>query len=292
MLEFKDLQLEDKEIIEKYIKPYNFKTCEYSFTNLYIWKDSLNISYAIYKDALIIKRKDFHGNYHFMQPIGYKKEDLLHIIDVLKEEKDTSFNYLFRCLEEDFALILKDLNLDFILYEDRDNFDYIYNTKDLISLSGKKLHGKKNHYNKFIKNYEYTIDEINEENIPKCIDAAKSWCKSKGCKGYLRDELCGIIHILKSHKDIDFQGMVVYVDGFISAFTIGERINKESAIIHIEKANHEIDGLYTFINKTFVEKNYEDTLYINREQDLGIEGLRIAKLSYRPIKLEKKYKLK
>jgi len=292
MLNFKNLEIEDKNIFDNFLKPYKFKTCEYSFTNLVIWKNSLDITYTVYKDALIIKKKDFNGKYHFMQPIGGKDEDLTDIIGLLKKEKDDSFNYLFRCVEEDFTSKLKELYSELNIEEDRDNFDYIYNSQDLVKLSGRKLHGKKNHYNKFVKTYNYSISPINKETIPECIEAAKFWCKLKNCKGYLKDELHGIEYILENYKDVPFDGMAVFIDNRLSAFTIGEKVNSDMAIIHIEKANPETDGLYAFINKTFVEKYYQDVPFINREQDLGIEGLRTAKLSYKPVKLEKKYAIK
>lgn len=292
MLEFKNLETKDREMLDKYLKPYKFKTCEYSFTNLIIWKNSLDIKYAVYNDALIIKKKDFDGKYHFMQPIGYKEEDFTDIVNLLIKQKDDSFNYLFRCAEEDFTSKLKDLNSNLTIEEDRDNFDYIYNSSDLIKLSGKKLHGKKNHYNKFIKTYEYSIAPIDKETIPQCIEAARSWCRLKNCKGYLREELHGIEYILENKNDVPFDGMAVFVGSKLSAFTIGEKVNSDMAIIHIEKANPETDGLYAFINKTFVEKFYQDVPYINREQDLGLDGLRSAKLSYKPVKLEKKYAIK
>ncbi|MFA6939841.1 MAG: phosphatidylglycerol lysyltransferase domain-containing protein, partial [Clostridiaceae bacterium] len=126
MLEFKNLEINDREIFDEYLNPYKFKTCEYSFTNLIIWKKSLDIKYAVYKDALIIKKKDFEGKYHFMQPIGYAMDDLADIVSLLKAEKDDSFNYLFRFAEEDFTFKLKGLDPDLIIEEDRDNFDYIY----------------------------------------------------------------------------------------------------------------------------------------------------------------------
>ncbi|MTK14197.1 MAG: DUF2156 domain-containing protein, partial [Clostridiaceae bacterium] len=88
---------------------------------------------------------------------------------------------------------------------------------------------------------------------------------------------------------LNFEGMVVFIDNKVSAFTIGEKVNKDMAIIHIEKADSDIRGLYNFINKTFVDAYFSDVPFINREQDLGIEGLRSAKESYIPIKLAKKF---
>lgn len=291
MLDFKPLTLEDKVIFDKYLKPYNFLTCEYSFTNLFIWRMGLDIQYTIYKDALIIKKKDFFGDYHFMQPIGYTKENLKNIVDTLEAIKiNENLKNLFKDAETPFINDLKAIYNDkFTIEEDRANFDYIYESSKLISLSGKKLHGKKNHYNNFIKNNDFYVIEINENNIENCIKTACEWCKINDCKGYLKFELKAIQELLLNKEKLDFIGMCVFVSNKLSAFTIGEKINDNMAIIHIEKADAEINGLYTYINKTFVENYFSDVPYINREQDLGKEGLRKAKLSYQPFKLEPKY---
>lgn len=293
MLAFKDLVLEDKNFFDKYLSPYTFLTCEYSFTNLYIWRKALDIQYAIYKDALIIKKKDFNEGYHFMQPIGYIKEDLKEIVDMLIEyKKENNFQYLFKDLESPFVEELKELYVDTLnIQEDRDNFDYIYESSKLISLSGKKLHSKKNHYNNFIRNNDYKTVPISKDNIDDCIKAACEWCRKNGCKGYLKHELRAIEELLLNKKKLDFLGIAVYVDDVLRAFTIGEKMNDNMAVIHIEKADADINGLYTYINKTFVENYFSDVHYINREQDLGIEGLRKAKLSYHPFKLEQKYSI-
>lgn len=291
MLDFKPLTLEDKVIFDKYLKPYNFLTCEYSFTNLFIWRIGLDIQYALYKDALIIKKKDFFDNYHFMQPIGYTNENLKEIVDTLESIKiNENLKNLFKDVETPFVNELKTIyGNKFTIEEDRANFDYIYESSKLISLSGKKLHGKKNHYNNFIKNNNFYVEEINESNIEDCIKAACEWCKINECKGYLKYELKAIKELLLNKEKLDFIGMAVYVSDALSAFTIGEKINDNMAIIHIEKADAEINGLYTYINKTFIENYFSDIPYINREQDLGKEGLRKAKLSYQPFKLEPKY---
>jgi hypothetical protein len=291
MLNFKPLTIEDKEIFDKYIKPYTFTTCEYSFTNLFIWRNGLDISYCIYNEVLFIKKMDFHGEYHFMQPIGYMKENLKDIVYILKEYKEeNNMKYLFKDAEEAFVEDIKAIfGESFTIEEDRDNFDYIYESSKLISLSGKKLHSKKNHYNNFIKNNIYRIAQIDESNIEACKQAAIEWCHNNDCRDYLKHELKAIKELLANIDRLDIIGMVVYVNDKLSAFTIGEKVNSNMAIIHIEKAAADINGLYTFINKTFVETFFNEIPYINREQDLGREGLRKAKLSYYPFKLEPKY---
>lgn len=292
MLEFKPLTIKDKEIFDKYLKPYIYETCEYSFTNLFIWRKALDIQYAIYNDVIIVMKMDFDGSFHFMQPVGYKKENLKEIVDFLIDlKKELQLNYLFKDAEEWFVKDILDIYGDniFSIEEDRDNFDYIYESAALATLSGKKLHKKKNHYNYFIKNYHYEIAPITSELIQPCIRAAREWCHKNVCKGYLLYELKSIEEMLKNSSSLDFTGMVVSVNDKISAFTIGEKVNETMAIIHIEKADTDIRGLSNFINKTFVDTYFKDTPYINREQDLGIEGLRHAKLSYMPVNLAKKF---
>lgn len=291
MLDFKPLTLEDKHIFDKYLKPYSLLTCEYSFTNLFIWRKCLDTQYCIMNDTLIIKKMDFNGHYHFMQPIGYKKESLGELIDELaKYKSNSSMSYLFKDAETPFIEDLKTLyNCNLTIEEDRDNFDYIYESSRLISLSGKKLHSKKNHYNNFIKNNKYHVEMLNKSNIEDCIEAACEWCKQNDCKGYLRFELKAIQELLINSEKFDFVGMGVYVENVLSAFTIGEKVNDTMAIIHIEKAVTDINGLYAYINKTFAETCFSDVAYINREQDMGNDGLRKAKLSYQPYKLEPKF---
>ena len=294
MLEFKPLTLEDNTFLEKYLKPYTFKTCEYSFTNLFIWRKGCDIKYTTYKDVLIILKMDFYKNYHFMQPIGYTKENLKEIVDILiKYKEENHLLYLFKDLEASFVEDLNEIYPGiFEINEDVDNFDYIYESSKLITLSGKKLHGKKNHYNNFIKNNEYRTATINCDNICECIAAAREWVYKNDSTGYLIYELDAIEELLKNKCNLHFDGIAVYVDNKISAFTIGEKINDDMAIIHIEKAASEINGLYAFINKTFIETYYSDVPFINREQDLGLAGLRHAKKSYQPIRLEPKYFIK
>lgn len=292
MLEFKPLTIKDKDMFDKYLKPYVYETCEYSFTNLFIWRKALDIQYALYNDVMIVMKMDFDGNFHFMQPIGYKKENLKELTDFLiAQKKQLDIKYLFKDAEEMFIKDIIDTygDTNFAIEEDRDNFDYIYESNALATLSGKKLHKKKNHYNYFIKNYQYETAPITSELIQPCIRAAREWCHKNICKGYLLYELKSIEEMLKNSSDLDFTGIVVYVNDKISAFTIGEKVNENMAIIHIEKADTDIRGLSNFINKTFVETCYKDVPYINREQDLGLEGLRQAKSSYMPVRFAKKF---
>ncbi|WP_291633911.1 phosphatidylglycerol lysyltransferase domain-containing protein [Clostridium sp.] len=292
---FKKLSLEDKNTIDKYISPYKFLSCEYSFTSLYIWKDACDVQYTIYNQALILKKKDFDGNYHFMQPLGYESEELGDIIDNLKKyREENNMKYLFKDLDEsfieEFNVLLNEKN-GFYIKEDRDNFDYLYEAKKLMTLSGKKLHSKKNHYNAFIKNYNYEVVEITDERvINDVVVASQKWydeINEKDIKLYY--ELLAIKDIINNMNLLNLKGVAVYVDGKVAAFSIGESLNEKLAIIHIEKGDRNINGIYSFIAKALIDKCFNNAEIINREQDLGIDGLRKSKMSYYPLKLEKKF---
>lgn len=291
MINFKSISLEDKILFDKYLKPYRFLTCEYTFTNLFIWRKGCHIQYAIVDDALVIKKTGFDNSDYFMQPIGYTKSSLPGIIDKLSIYKtEYNMNYLFMDAESPFITELEDMFPGkYEIKEDRNNFDYIYETKNLINLSGRKYHGQRNHYNCFRNNYNYQVTPITEDVVDDCIFAAREWCCKNGCRDYLLYELHAIEEILNYESELNFYHMAVYVEGKLSAFTIGEKVNSDVGIIHIEKADNSISGLYNFVNKTFLETKFSDVPYINREQDLGIDGLRRAKLSYHPFKLEPKY---
>lgn len=292
---FKKLSLEDKKSIDKYISPYKFFSCEYSFTSLYIWKDACDIQYTIYKQALILKKKDFDGNYHFMQPLGYAKDDLAEIIEKLKEYREENhMKYLFKDLDENFIEefnVLLNEKSGFYIKEDRDNFDYLYEAKKLMTLSGKKLHSKKNHYNTFSKTYNYEVVEIIDEKVINDVSyAAQKWYNETDEKDIkLYYELLAIKNIVNNMNLLKLNGVAVYVDGKVAAFSIGESLNEKLAVIHIEKGDKNIKGIYSFIAKTLVDRCFNNAEIINREQDLGIDGLRKSKMSYYPLKLEKKF---
>jgi hypothetical protein len=217
------------------------------------------------------------------------------IIEALKTYKEeNTMRYLFKDLEEGFInelnLLLKEKK-SLCIKEDRDNFDYLYEAKKLMTFSGKKLHSKKNHYNFFTKNYNYEVVDINSEKvIQDVIISAEKWYEDSEEKDdKLYYELIAIKDLVKNMELLNLKGIAVYVDGKIGAFSIGESLNEKLAVIHIEKGDKDIEGIYSFIARTLVDRCFNNSEIINREQDLGIEGLRKSKMSYYPLKLEKKF---
>ena len=202
--------------------------------------------------------------------------------------------YLFKDLEEsfieEFNVLLYEEN-EFCIKEDRDNFDYLYEAQKLMTLSGKKLHSKKNHYNSFTRTYDYEVVEIKDEKVINDVSfAAEKWYEETEEKDIkLFYELIAIKNIVNNMNLLNLKGVAVYVDGKVAAFSIGESLNEKLAIIHIEKGDKNINGIYSFIAKTLIDKCFSNAEIINREQDLGIDGLRKSKMSYYPLRLEKKF---
>lgn len=294
MLEFKKITLGDKNLFDKYLKAKKFLSSEYSFTNLYMWRDYYHTDYCIYKGALIIRKRDTEGYFTFLEPVGYKEEELNEIIELFITFKNQiKTKNIFDNLTKDFAdkiSLYKEYN--FIVSEDRDSFDYIYEKEKLSMLSGKKYHGKKNHYKSFIKNYNYTIMDMRLEDVSCRIkETLTIWHNKKNFTDErLKYEMKVIPDLIKNIHYLDLKGIAVEVDNEIAAFALGEKVGKEMAVIHVEKADIKYNGVYSFINKTFLDQCFKEVKFVNREQDLGIEGLRKAKESYHPIFMEKKYK--
>ena len=178
-----------------------------------------------------------------------------------------------------------------VITPDRDNSDYVYLTEDLIKLEGNKYHGKKNHINKFKKNHAYTYASLTPDLVQECLALESQWCDIRHCELFpgLAGEERAIYEALTNMDHLDFKGGVILLNGKVEAFALGEQLNPETAVIHIEKANPAFEGLYQLINQEFCAHEWKDIPYINREQDLGEEGLRKAKLSYHPHHLVKKY---
>lgn len=292
--EFKELQLSDKKLFHGFLGEYGFKTYEYAFSTLFVWRHMCKVYHSIIQDSLIVKKEDKVKGTYFMAPIGYEESRLQSIIGQLVDiKKNTAdMHYLFRDVEEEFLSKLIDIYGDRIkCIEDDGNFDYIYDTQELISLSGKKFHSKKNHFNSFITSYSYYVKDMSEENTgEQCIKFARQWFEEKTAKtDELAYELKTIEDLINFRRELNIDGMAVYAEDKLAGFTLGEKLSSNMAIIHIEKGDNDFRGIYAFLNRVFLDKYFSDVKCINRQEDVGIKGLRKAKMSYNPIRFERKY---
>ncbi len=230
-------------------------------------------------------------------PAG-EPENIKKALDVMfayfkEQEKEIQMHLV---QEPEFELLEQWYPGRFVIEYDRDSADYVYETEKLTTLAGKKLHGKRNHINNFKRTYpNWSYERITEENQEDCFSMAMKWRKEHvcphgddDCDEEKRDEMCVTLNALRLREELGLVGGLIRVDGEVVAFTIGEPLNPDTFVVHIEKAFADIQGAYPMINQQFVEHEVQGFQYVNREEDTGAEGLRKAKLSYRPVFLVNK----
>jgi len=284
MEKFKKITIEDKEILGKYLGMRSHRACDYSVGNLVLWSEVYDTRYAIAEDMLIIMFK-VDGKVNFSFPMG--KGDLKKAFEWLFaycEEQGIPFE--MNIIEPDmFDEIEKIYPGEFEIRYNRDHADYVYHMEDLKNITGKKYHGKKNHINKFLKtNDDWIYEPITDSNTEECIEMVKEWCVQNGCceDKSKAAEICVLIKGLQLREELGMSGGIIRINGRIIALTMGERSGDDMFIVHFEKAFAEIQGAYPMINQQFVLHELSEYRYINREEDMGIEGLRKAKESYYP----------
>lgn len=295
-LDFKPVEASDLAVLEPFFCRRPNKTCDSVFLDSFLWREYYHVRYAISDGNAIQWLMEDEGVTHSAMPIC-REEELPHYFYEMVE-------YFNRELKKPFKIYLADeeaveyLHLkeseDFEVVEQEDLKDYLYSGNALRSLSGKKLHKKKNHLNAFLKEYEgrYEYRRLccsDRDDVWRFLDC---WREAKGddVEEHLDYEVSGIHEILKNCSQLHVHMAGVYIDDHLEAFTIGSYNPLEKmAIIHIEKANAEIRGLYQFINQQFLINEFPDAELVNREDDLGQEGLRRAKMSYNPCGFARKY---
>ncbi len=288
-LEFKPLEINDKEIFTRYFKADTPEISELTFTNLFMWQGLYHPFWTEEDNVLLIVLRPEGSPPFGLQPVGPgNRADALGILlDYLDGQTKKP---VIRRAGEKFISETVDENR-YICIHDRDNDDYVYSTDDLIKLSGRKFHRKKNHLNQFIKSFRYEYRKLDMELVECFLDMQEEWCRMKECVEIpnLLSEDYAVRRALTHFEELDYEGGAIVIDDKIEAFSLGERLNRNTAVIHIEKANPDIPGLYTAINQMFLSNAWAEMEYINREQDLGVEGLRAAKESYLPHHMINKY---
>ena len=310
MIKFKDLSTSDRALIQRFTLYGERQNCDLSFSNLISWRFLYNTQFAVIDDYLVFR---FHTGRHlaYMMPIpkpqvmedgSYRVKPCDECsVKVIRTIRDDSIamghpflmlgvcNYMVDLIEQSFP--------DTFTIEPNRNFaDYIYTRDKLINLSGKKLQSKRNHINKFKSLYpQYTYRPLTEDLIPQCLELEKQWRKvskddtdEQDLDESLSIELRSMTRAFHRWDRLGLTGGTIWVDGKLVAFTFGCPINQTTFDVCVEKADVNYEGSFSIINQEFVKHLPEQYCYINREEDMGNEGLRRAKLSYHPdILLEK-----
>lgn len=284
-LEFKSFEISDYEHIRKYLDSCKEISSENSFINLLVWHSAYDNVWAEKDGLLIIKSGGENPVYRL--PFG---EDFDKGMQLIKEDCGKECPTIWANDGERFEKFKEYYGEKYIIKEIRDAFDYIYNSADLANLSGKKYHSKRNHISLFTKKFSWEFKPIDENNINDVKICAEEWFAENADRmdKYLICEKNGIFTVLDNMKTLKATGGAIFVDGKAVAFTIGSAINKFAYDIYFEKALEDYSEGYTVINREFA-KTLAEYKYINREDDMGIEGLRHAKLSYKPTLMHKKY---
>ncbi|MDO4344579.1 MAG: phosphatidylglycerol lysyltransferase domain-containing protein [Eubacteriales bacterium] len=284
-IEFKKVSLEDRELINRYLAMQKTRSCELTFANIYLWSAYYRVDYAIVEDTLVFRGSESTVFFDF--PIGHSQK-LRPALEALMQycrEQGQEF-VLGLVTPEKFALLEELYPGVFEIEYDRDAADYVYETEKLANLSGKKYHGKKNHINKFLRTYpEWKYETIDDSNVEDCFQMALAWRRLNGCEEDEEKtaEMCVTLNSLRLMKELELRGGLLRVNGEVVAFSIGEPVCDDTMVVHIEKAFSAVDGAYPMINQQFVLHEAMEYTYVNREEDLGEEGLRRAKLSYHPV---------
>lgn len=291
-IDFKPITLSDKEIITSYTQPGDFRNCDFSFANMCSWRFLYDSEYALVEGFLVIRFLiENKTRQAYMMPVG--RGDLRKVICLLEND----------ALRHGHPLLLLGITPDakkeleaamhgeFRYIPERDYFDYVYLREDLVNLTGKKYQSKRNHINKFKKLYHYTYMPITPELVPECLELECKWVnanRTEEDEEELSYERRSITYALKHFNELGLTGGAICQDHRIIAFSFGMPINHNTFGVHIEKADTRYEGIYALINQEFAAHLPEQYLYVNREEDLGIPGLRKAKLSYYPYELLEK----
>ena len=297
IIDFKELEKADKPRLDAFFKERYYENSHFNFTNLYMWRQPYHIMWAVEDDVLYMKA-EWEGRVFAMQPFGpiSKMEDA--ITNWLAYFREIGQPFEISGIERSMAERLQAYpGAVFDVQADRDNFDYVYRSEDLIQLAGRKYHSKKNHLNSFHKNYaEAEYLPITDEIVTQCKLNINGWYKRREQDmpddPFIENERAAIIEVLNNFADFGLKGGALLVGKRIVAFTFGEQLNRDTAVIHVEKADPEVRGAYPAINQAFIAHEWADMTYINREEDMGLDGLRQAKESYKPVKMIEKFNAK
>ena len=298
MIDFHPPRLEEKPWVDELLRRADYRGCDYNFTNLFVWSRAYHQEIARVDDFLVTPVCGRMGC-SFMVPAG--GGDLASVIRKLEEEAARRGEPLrLVCLTpRQMAELEEFFPGQFTFTADRDGYDYLYEIDRLADLGGKRLHAKRNHINRFMENNpSWTYEEITPESLGECLAMDKEWYRrSLAREGEaeerdLGDEGVALRQAMEHYQALGLEGGLIRVYGEVVAFTMGDLLNSDTYDVHFEKAYGELQGAYAMINREFarwVRGRHPNVRYLNREDDMGVEGLRKAKESYYPDQMVEKH---
>ena len=285
MLDLTPLTTEHIPLLQKYLRSYPRKSCDYAICNLMTWGKIYKNSFTIWKEHLVIVNPKYD---YVMYPVGpgLNAKELRELVDIYREGNHHTQLVL---IPEDWQIKTPDITQYFQLREDRDWADYVYLIENLVKLSGKKLAKKKNLVSQFIRTYpEYQVMPITSEKKDVIIRFSEKWRRERNMEGiYLNAEFQAIKNTMEMWDQIPVEGIIICYKNRISAFSIFSEQTNDMATEHFEKFDPEMKGSAQVINWETAKYLQHRYIWLNREQDMGLPGLRQAKNSYMPSYLVK-----
>lgn len=292
-MKFHDITYDDMQKMNSIFALSDYITAENCFSNAYNWNPVYKSEVAYFSDELMVIRINVPVRSH-MFPVGTGDIKAC-ILELMKDCEEEGVEFFMHGIQESGKAFIEEHFGDlFRLHECRNSSDYIYSIQKLAVLSGKKLIKKRNHINRFKRLYEdWSYENISSENMQETLQMKEEWYEARDYKNdeELTLEKIAVDRAFANFEAQGLQGGIIKVGQKVVAFTLGRRLNSNTFVIHVEKAFIEYDGAYSIINQEFILHNLMEYEYVNREEDLGNEGLRKAKLSYAPEFIALKYRL-
>lgn len=286
MINFKQITLSDKKDIDACFEGNTYRACDFCFANLYSWNAKFKTVFAIVNRTIFLRFQDSDGQLYYMMPIG--KMPLPEAFDlIVQDAKENRIPFQMKGISNKmWEAIQREIPGEFRRLPDRNNDEYIYLSEKLIKLSGKKLQSKRNHINRFkADNPDWVYFPLTSKaELDECAAMLDEWedVNSMKIDFSQRYDYIATKILLENFDYLQLRGGAIRVNGKIVAFTIGEPLTADSFVVHVEKAFGEMNGAYTMINQQFIEHEASEFTYVNREEDMGKENLRKAKMSYYP----------
>ena len=285
MIDFRKITPQDREHYQQLLLSSGERGCEFSFANLCLWGRQ-RIAF-LYDHAVLFSQFDRRTVYPFPVGNGDKKT----VLDaVIADSRERGISCRITGLTGEHIRLMQELYPDQFYYHcDRGSYDYVYDINDLADLKGRKYQKKRNFYNRFRGNFpHYEVQPLTEALLPAVQAMVDAWYEKRiqaDPKADYLMERSALNKALQRHGELGMETLVLTDGGEVIAMTMGSFLAEDTVDVHFEKAREDADGAYPVINMEFaryLRAKYPALLYLNREEDMGLEGLRKAKESYLP----------
>ena len=288
MIEFKEISLRDRNRIRKLLLAENSQTAEYTFGTLYCWAETYPVLVCEYENRLLIKSAYSENAFYYPVGSGELQPAIRKILELADKPR------LCFLTEEQKRRLEAEFPGCFTFRENREFAEYIYRADKLITNSGRSLHDKRNRCNQFAAAHSWEFVPLTGELIPACSEMLKKWTAESSSRldESISGEYAAIRRAFDAYEALEADGGVLLADGCVAGFSVGEMANKDTFVIHFEKAFADMPGAYPMVCREMTKRmmnKYPALVYINREEDMGLDSLRTSKLSYHPEYLLKKY---